>query len=354
MKKIAYILLAATIGFAACKKQRSAAPATTNPSHITEADFRDCKTTMPGLHAKKSSDGLELDYDLVIKEVATNKYEAAVKVKGLLLNGKKVDNYKAEAIIGVVLAINTTKEEKTVPLTTVLESSEENVVTHDKTFNFPAFDYKGDLAYEVVEVKTSFKLKGGSIVIKDDSKFTFFGTDMEVKGGGLKVGDGNIIFTESIDPVFTTKPITNGTGITITSGNFVLTDNSTFFVLPNGHTITQAPEAAKITIEEEKDGTLGYVTVTITGDPARYITSISYQACTADGTTKDPKEEPVMQFEATHFNEQNGVQRFKSTQKWAALYHKSRAKFHYGCMQHWHGSTRVDVMPQGEIIYRAK
>ncbi len=356
MRKIAFVLLAATFWLAACKKQSTSIPAT-NTAHITDADFRDCKTTIPGLHAKKSSDGLELDYDLVVKEIAPNKYEAAVKVKNLKLNGKKVDNYKADAITGVVLALNTTKEEKTVPLAVVLETPEESRSGNDKIFNFPAFEYKGDLAYEVIEVKASFKLKGGSIVIKDDSKFTFFGTDMEVKGGGLKVGNGSIIFTGNADPIFTEKGsiIDNGTILTINNGNFQLTDNSDLFVMPNGHTITQAPVAAKVVIEEEKDGSLGYITVTISGDPARYITSISYQPCTADGTTKDPKEEPVMQFEATHFNEQNGVQRFKSKERYAALYHRSRAKFHYSCMQHWHGSTtRVDVMPTGEIRYVSK
>lgn len=348
MRKIAFVLLAATFWLAACKKQSTSIPAT-NTVHITDADFRDCKTTIPGLHAKKSDDGMELDYDLVVKEIAANKYEAAMKINGVKLNGKKLNGYKASAIVGVVLALNTSKEDKTVPLEVLLKS-DDNSTGSDKIITFPAFEYKGDLAYELLEVATSITINNGNFKVYDNVNVSFFGENLTITGGNIIFSDNSTILLSDSK---TTVP--TNFSLLLKDSKPVMEDKTTVFVMPNGHTITQAPVAAKVVIEEEEDGSLGYITVTISGDPARYITSISYQPCTADGTTKDPKEEPVMQFEATHFNEQNGVQRFKSKERYAALYHKSRAKFHYSCMQHWHGSTtRVDVIPTGEIRYVSK
>jgi hypothetical protein len=344
MKKIAFMLLAATICFTACKKQQTATPAGAN--QITETDFNGSKATIAGLHSKKSDEGLELDYDLLIKEVSANKYQASMKINGVKLNGQKMNGYKSSAIFGVVLGLNTTKEDKAVPLDVLLKSDGGD---KDKIITFPAFEYKGDLAYELLNVTTSITINDGNFKMYDDTHISFNGVD-------FTVNNGSVLFSEDINPTFTDSKITVATNfaLVLKDGKAVMEDKTTVFVLPSGHTVTQAPEMAKVVIEEEKDGTYGYVTVTITGDPARYITSISYQPCTADGSTKDPKEEPVMKFEATHFNEQNGVQRFTSTQKWAALYHKSRAKFHYGCMQHWHGTARVDVMPEGRITYVQK
>lgn len=339
------MLMAATLSVAACKKQKTA------PSSTTMApEPRDSRAMIAGGQFKKSSNGLELDYDLEIKETSTNKYTTTLKINGVNLNGKKIKGFKSSAIFGIVLGLNTTKEDKAVPLSAALEETELSSVGSEKTITFKPFEYKGDLAYTLVNAKISISIGGGSVTINDDSRFTLFGEEMSVPNGGLKTSGGNVFGDNSTILISERKEaVETNFALLLDARGAIMEDEGSYFVLPSGHTLTQNPELAKLNVGEEADGTYGYVTVTISGDPARSITNIYYQACPADGSTKDSKDQPILKFEATHFNENNGVQRFTSTQTWTAVYGKTNPKLHFGCMQYWHGSTRVDVQPSGAI-----
>lgn len=102
---------------------------------------------------------------------------------------------------------------------------------------------------------------------------------------------------------------------------------NTFFVLQSGFAEKQAPEVAKVKVKQE-NGKFGNVIVTIAGDPAQKIKEIYFKPAPITDP-KDPKatiELPVMKFSLTHVNEQNGIQRFVSTQTWDELYGKTALK----------------------------
>lgn len=91
MKKLIVVLFVGAISVTACKKQPlTGSPAATAATTETEADFKDSKAKIAGLQMKNSETGLDFDYDLIIKKVAENKYQASMKINGLMLNDKKV------------------------------------------------------------------------------------------------------------------------------------------------------------------------------------------------------------------------------------------------------------------------
>lgn len=347
MKKLLYTLLAATLCFTACRKQQTASPVASEV--ITDDDFNGSKATIAGLHMKKTDDGLEYDYDLVIKEIADNKYEAGIKIHGLKVNGKKPKGTTSMAIFGVVLGLNTTKEDKPVPkesaqkpLSVTLTVKDIKELADGKIIKFPSFSYDGDLAFDLIDVHSSIIVDGGNIEFHDTKSMTFDRVN-------ITVDDPNINLLKpdwDIQPNTTVKIVKDAGHENISEimfTNFAILFNgikgsekcsvdedNTFFVLPKGHTVEQNPELAKIRTQETGKESYGYVTLVVSGDPDRNVTDVQYRPEPVSANDpKDPKATvklPVMDFKETHYNQKNGIRRFVSTQTWDAVYGKTPVK----------------------------
>lgn len=333
MKKLLQVLIASTLFVTACKKQPvTLSPAPVGATSTSETDLRDSKAKIAGMQMKKSETGLVFDYDLEIKKVAKNKYQAIMKIKGLMLDNKKVQGFDIKDIDGVTLSLNNKKEE-TVPLAVVLESPEENVITHDKVISFPAFAYADELEFDLLEVTASVTLKKEVLKLHTQTSYQFAG--LEFTNASVPVKGGNLLTDENTNVTINGKSTVPKVIIILTDGQAnvpgsersTLVTTNTYFVLPSGITERQEPKVARVKVKEDK-GVYGYVTVTIAGDPAQQIKEIYFKpAPIAD--PKDPKasiELPVMKFTLTHVNEKNGIQRFVSTQTWNELYGKTELK----------------------------
>ncbi|MBL7717605.1 MAG: hypothetical protein JNL72_02115 [Flavipsychrobacter sp.] len=277
MKRIIYTLVAAAVGFTACRKEQPASPiAMAESASFTDADFTAAKAS-PGSNKKNTDNSLEWDYDLVIKKLKNDRYKVGMRVHGLRSMGSRLGDDQNDllraAITGIVLAINNTKEKAEVPLDVVLNSDDVN----GKVFSFPEFTYKGDLDYELVNVKSTFKLKGGSITVKDNSTFTLGGSTITVSGGNLQFKENSsfVLPTGSTVTVNSAKVETNfailfeGIGKGGSCGN-----DDDFFLLPSGHPTEQDPVVKKVTFPKTDDGKV--MRITVAGDPAEAVTSVWY------------------------------------------------------------------------------
>lgn len=330
MKYALFTLLAALTTFSACKKQECATPTTSNQT-VSDAELNDGRAILISGANKRSEDGLEMEYDLVIKEVSEHKYSAKLKMKGLNLDGKKVKDFKPKKGMAVVIGLNTTKEEGAVPLAVELKSNDEQ----GDTYLFPVFEYKGDLAFELVDVTTSVTVYGNWLLggtpetaSNDDHKVEIGGVNITVPASSINIIRGNFIVYDYATVLFNNVSTTTSFAILFSGKagdhDITLRDRETFFVLGSGHTEAQKPEVAKVKVKKEDNGTYGYVTITIAGDPAKQVSSIYYKPNDITGSnTKETTELPVMKFVATHYNQKNGVQRFVSAQTWDAVYGKT-------------------------------
>ena len=322
MKRIIYLFLGAALCFTACQKDKNSLITNSMETEITDADFNDSKAMVFNSNKKKADYGLELDYDLVIKEVSENKYKAAIKVKGMTLNGVKLKEFgNSKRIYGVVMGLNTTKKDPDVPLDALLESTENSNNNNIKTFQFPAFEYKGDLTFEVIEANISFKLKDGDVIVKDKSTISIFGSDITVSGGNMEFGDNSSFkLPEGSSIVMNSEK---------TETNFaILLDGSTnrpsiqvtedYFVLPNGKSVEQNPEAVKVRFPKKNDQA-GYMVIVVAGDPNQEIETVTYKPIPVPNPNNpdDVKELPLITFHLTHYNQKNGIQRFVCDEEFA-------------------------------------
>ncbi len=349
MKKVLFTILAAAISLTACKKAQNTLPVAGNQSEqASEADGDDSRAIIAG-HFKKNDNGLEMDYNLVIKEESKNKYVAVVKFNGLTLNGKDVKGSKDDKLQSVVLTFNNLKVD---PKTgAVVKVDEKNSSETEKWKSLSVtgevnqksdddniiicpldndFDIERDLIFDVVSVSLAVTIENPvhvssvghqdntlayrNITISKLSKTTyqFYVNNYAKPGASVTINDVNT---------------TTAVGISITEkGIITFTDEQEYFVLGSGHTVTQDPELAKAKVE----GKDGYVNLVFTGDPAQEVTTVTYQPdAVSANNPKDPKEMiefPVMKFKLTHYNQKNGVQRFISTQKWSDLYKTAPGK----------------------------
>ena len=324
MKKILYALLAASIAFTSCRKQQATQPGS-NTSQVTEADFKDGKAVLAVTGAmKKNDDGLELDYDLIIKEVSDHNYVAAVKLHGLTLQGKKLTNFK-NSLRGVVIAINNTKGSEDEPeLSVVLDATE----TSGNIYATKPFRRIEDLAYETVNVGAFYTVTVEHTVMPDNPVFT---PAVAVHDNilALTVTNNNTVIPANSAVLFGKESIVSGVTIksNIKEGTATISDEITAFVFPSGLTAEQNPEVTKAVIKKSSKDAFGYAIVTVAGDPAGLVENVLYAPKPVSANNpKDPKaviELPVMKFEPTHINKTNGVIRFKSTQTWSEVYGKT-------------------------------
>lgn len=315
--------MAATLCLSACKKQQTTIIASTSEStQITDADFKDGRATLSG-QKKQTENGLEMDYDLVIKEVSENKYQAAIKINGIKLNGKKPNGYKESNYKSIVLALNTSKEDKSVPLDVLLKAANPGSVNNGDIVKFPEFEYKGNLKYNVVNASTAiaidnpvFTPSGGVF----SSALRLSGIDITVPNSSISINGGNFEIRENSSITINGGSTIMNFGLVLSDKLATIIDRDEYFVLPSGHTVEQNPEVAKVTLQEED----GYVIVVVSGDPAQKIAEVYYKpAPISANDPKDPKatiQLPVMEFALTHFNQKNGIQRFKSKQTFKELY----------------------------------
>ncbi len=322
MKYVLYTLLAASISIAGCRKSEKALPASPTISET----INDCRALINGAN-KKSATGLEMDYDLVIKEVSKNKYKVKLKMNGLTLNGKKVSEYKPDGYSSVVVALNSTKEKP--EQIAMLDLSEEK--QNSNIFVSKEFEYIGELDYELVDASIKMAINGGTVSISDIIKVNLAGFVITVNQDNKNIGNGQCWFeftNTGNEPKisFTTFALlfANVKG----EGKCSVSDDGTFFVLPSGNTEIQDPAIARVHLEKTGKDEFGYMTVTIKGDPAHTVSSVTYQQPSVSANDpKDPKAMivyPVMKFELTHFNQKTGVLRFQSTQTWKDVYGKGK------------------------------
>ena len=277
MKRIIYSLLAATICLSSCQKEDST---TTLPmassTSITEADFENSKAIHVSTAKKNKNYGMDLDYDLVIKEVSDDKYKVGLRLSAYIVNTRRVDSkVKASfrtAIFGAVLGLNTTKKESEVPLDMKLTSSGIN----GDIFEFPEFEYKGDLTYELVNVNTSFLFKDGELKIKDKTTFTMAGSNFTVDGGNFDMSGNSFLIKEGTTVTVNGEKTETNFAILLQGGKGSCSDDDDFFVLPKGNTQEQDPKVAKITFPKNDDGTISKVLITVVGDPAGTVTGAYY------------------------------------------------------------------------------
>lgn len=343
MKKVLYTILAVAISLSACRKSQNTLSVTGNQNaQITEADADDSRATAAGRSFKKSDNGLEMDYNLVIKEVSKNKYTAIVKFKGLTLNGKDVKGSKDGKLQSVVLTFNNLKvdpksgkvvlvdeknsseTQKWQPLSVtgeVNQKSEDDPVIITPLDN--DFDIEEDLLYSVLNVTLAVTIDNAIHVSSSGDQTNILYQSLLItvpRVTNYQISVPNV--AKSGDPIYINKVNTNtAVGISVTEkGIITFTDEQEYFVLGSGHTVVQEPELSKAKVE----GKDGYVTLVFTGDPAQETKTVTYQPeAVSANNPKDPKEMitfPVMKFTLTHFNQKNGVLRFKSTQKWSDLY----------------------------------
>ncbi len=339
MKKVLYTILAAAISLSACKKAQNTLPVTGNQSEqATEADGDDSRAIIAG-HFKKNDDGLQMDYDLVIRQESEKEYVAIVKFNGLTINGKEVKGSKKEALREVVLTFhdlkvdpktgavvmvdekNSAETEKWEPLSV---KGKTDPKTGDAKYIFPiGFDKQISMAYDVTDISLS--------VTPDNPTFQpaigIFNNAISAMGviiipnSTIDISSGSFEMKESSLMSVNGSNMTAGFGMKLyKDGIITFTDREDYFVLGSGHTVVQEPELSKAKVE----GKDGYVTLVFTGDPAQETKTVTYQPeAISANNPKDPKEMiefPVMKFTLTHFNQKNGVLRFKSTQKWSDLY----------------------------------
>lgn len=312
MKKTLLMLLVAGISLASCTKQRDAVPSgTTNSTTITNADFTDSKAHVVSGQLKTSEPGVTIDYDFFIKEVATDKYLSAIRLNGIRLNGNKINGVKfngnQSVYKAIVIGINTTKENDAPPtaeakvetnFAILLEGSkgEKNgdiIVFNPITFN-------GDLVNEVVDISVKLTIGGGSIVIGNNSTVTIGGSNINIK---------------------------ENSNIVITGGSVVMTDESSFFVTKSGMTVEQNPKISIVKLRKNtlQGQTYGKVIVIVDNDPNDEVTSLTYEPAPMALDPNKPDvltKLPIMEFKETHYNKQQGLHRFESTQTWDAVYAK--------------------------------
>ena len=320
MKKVVYTLLAATLCLSACKKQQTTIIAsTTESTQITDADFKDGRAIVSG-QKKQTDDGLEMDYDLIIKEVSENKYQAAIKINGIKQNGKKPNGYKESGYFAIVLALNTSKEDKEVPLSVVLKAANPGSVHNGDIVKFTEFEYKGNLKYDVVDATLSIAVNNPTFTPAGNvfsSALRLSGIDLNIPNSSITINGGSFEIKENASITMNGGSTIMNFGLVLSDKLATIIDREEYFVLPSGHTVEQNPEVAKVKLQEED----GYVTVVVSGDPAQKITEVYYKP--APISANDPKatiQLPVMEFVLTHFNQKNGIQRFKSKQTFKELY----------------------------------
>lgn len=278
MKRIIYTLLAATIAVSSCQKENRIAPVAGDQSvSITDADFTASKVTY-GENKKNTEYGLELDYDLAIKEVSDDKYKVAIKIHGLKVNGQKMDEEKNKAfksaIFGAVLTINNTKEKPEIPLDLKLISNGVN----GNTYNFPEFIYKGDLSYELVNVNASIIIGGGNVVVTGAASLDFCDSKMTITGGNLEMKDnGGFTIKEGTEVTINSSKTETSFAILLTGKNDKcnVDDDDDWYLLPKGQSVEQDPKVTKVTFPKDEDGNQ-VMRITIVGDPAKTVSSVYY------------------------------------------------------------------------------
>lgn len=272
MKRIFYTILAATIALGSCQKENHIAPVAGDQSlSITDADFVASKATI-GSNKKNNEGGLDLDYDIVLKEVSKDKYRLKIKLKAMRVAGYEFGNSKL--INGVVWGVVTklTNNDDKAPLNITLTSAEKN----GDTYLFPDFEYKGDLDFELLDISSRFRIKGGDLLIKDASTISFLSSDITVDNGNFKPGNS--------------FEIKEGTTVTVnqqkTETSFAIlfnaaedecsfVSNGSYFILPKGHSVEQDPKVAKVTFPKSEDGSK-VMRITVKGDPAESVASVYY------------------------------------------------------------------------------
>lgn len=277
MKRIIYALLAVSVGFTACQKEQNINSLPHNES-IADADLTGTKATM-GESKKNSPNTLDIDYELIIKKTGIGMGKVGMRVTQLRHtssqggNNDDNDNLLRDAISNVVISLNNTKSGAEIPLNIELKSNGLN----GNTFTFPEFAYKGDLDYELINVKASFKLKDGSITVKDKSTFNFVGSTITVTGGDMVFGD-NSSFKLPTGSTVTVNGAKLETNFAIlfegTGKGGVCEDESDFILLPNGHSVEQDPTVKKVTFPYTEDGRV--MRITIVGDPGEKVESVYY------------------------------------------------------------------------------
>lgn len=308
MKKAIYTVLLAATWLSACNKQ-SAVPTDTANTATADADFTNSKAVVRSSQLKTSEAGLTIDYDFIIKEIAPEKYAAAIRLNGVRLNGNKVNGVKfngSQSVYkAIVIGINTTKEDAPAAKAETSFAILLDGAKADKNGDvivFDPFTFKGDIVNDVIDVTVKLTIGGGSVVIIDNATINIGGSDISVK---------------------------QYSNIILTGGNVVMTDESSFFVVPNGRMVVQNPVVAKSKIRPDtKPGETvgeadGKVVVTVSGDPADWVTGITYEPAPVALDPNKPDvltKMPVMKFVETHYNKQTGLHRFVSTETWSALY----------------------------------
>lgn len=329
MKNIIITLAAAMIGITSCKKQPTPAPASVVHSEaITEADFNGSKAIQVIRQNKKTGEGVEFDYDLIIKEISDNKYEAGIKIHGLKLNGKKTDDADKMGVAAVTLSLSGMKDSKEKPLSVELTVKDVKELADNKVITFPVFEYSGNLAYEMIDVRSKISVAPSNVTVSGKSSFSFGQILFTFSDPSIDVSRTSWDIAEGISGAASIRKDAGHEKASISTYlNFALfyngtkgsekcdvVESSTIFILPKGHTIRQEPTVSKVKVQDDN----AYMVVTISGDPAMAIKTVYYQPEPIEG-----REQPAMKFEATHYNMKNGIQRFRSTQTWEQVYGKA-------------------------------
>lgn len=344
MKKTS-LILATAICLAACTKKDNVTPTTVAKTASTETIFNGSKATVAGKQQKSSATGFDYDYDLVIKQVSTDVYSTTIRPKGFTVNGSKTGLFKDYKISSISIRLSGGKYDGKEPLDVLLETKTEGSGGSDNNVTFPNFTYKGDLEYTLLSASVS--LRGVTPVRTEPIALPIVLQDF--KTVVVSAPPSMINAAGELELLPGTQVVIEGASTTMNAG-LLFYDKFTqmrtsivdkAFVLPTGHTVSQSPAVSKVEVEQDDAGNYGYVTVTISGDPAQHIDMVQYQPCTkTDGVTKYTSE-PSMKFVATHFNQQQGIQRFVSTKKWSDVYGKKAPETGSlnGCMQLWHAGA---------------
>ncbi len=302
MKKTLLMLLVAGISLASCTKQHNAAPSgTTNSTAVTDADFTDSRARVISGQLKTADEGVTIDYDFFIKEIATDKFLSAIRLNGIRLNGNKINGVKfngSQSVYkAIVIAVNTTKEDKEVPI--VLLDGDKADKTGD-IIVFDPFTSKEDLVNDVIDVTMKLTIGGGSVVIGNSSTVTIGGSNINIK---------------------------ENSNIVINGGNLIINDNASFFVTKSGMTIEQNPRISIVKLRKStlQGQTYGKIIVIVDNDPNDEVASLTYEPAPIALDPNKPDvltKLPIMEFKETHYNKQQGLHRFESTQTWDAVYAK--------------------------------
>lgn len=231
--------------FSSCQKENSLTSAATGHQleSTTDADFTFSKVTIGNNKKNNNGLGLMLDYDVTIKEVSTNKYRLKIKLKGMRAAGYEFGNSKLinGVVWGVVTKINNNNEDA--PLAITLTSIEKN----GDTYVFPDFEYKGDLNYDLIDVSSSFRIKGGDLTVLDASTIRIGESTIGVDNGNFKKGNDFTIKEGTTVTVDQQKMETNFAILFGSAENECqLVDDGSFFLLPNGHSVEQDPKVKKV------------------------------------------------------------------------------------------------------------